>query len=1517
MTPVISAASDAPSPELADRIDQVCDRFEADWRAGLQPRIESFLETLPESARPSLFRELLALEREFRARAGARPDLDGYRQRFPEFAHEISRVFADARVTLGAPVEGAGVVRYAQDDSPRTAQDAPSDGIRYRVLRLHARGGLGEVFVAHDEEVDREVALKQIRDQHADEPQSRARFVREARLTGRLEHPGIVPIHGLGQDRDGRPYYTMRLVKGESLKEAIRRFHESPEGPENADGRTLTLRRLLGRFVDVCDAVSYAHSRGVLHRDIKPSNIMLGSYGETLVVDWGLAKPMDGPPDGDEPGEALVTSTLNDGSEPTRAGSAVGTPSYMSPEQAAGDLDQVGPASDVYSLGATLYCLLTGQPPLEGRDKAEVLANVRQGDVKPPRQIKPKISTALQAICLKAMALKPADRYPSPRGLADDLEHWLGDEPVSAWREPSFVRLARWSRRHRPLVTGFGVAIAALLIALASGAILVGRQKLAAEANLYRALVGEARAQMQGRDTGWRWEAMSNIDGASRLNVAARDPVELRELAIQTLGSRYPAFRLLAAWEGHSGAVLSVAFSPDERLAMTGSRDRTARIWSMPEGRPLAVLAGHEGPLTAVAFHPAGRLAASSSNDGTIRLWDVSPFSAPASAHAKDVPIAPPDSERAVAPGRALHRPEAPTRVFPSPASARTVAPLRVVTLNAGSVRSVAFSSDGTWLAAGCEDGTVRLLALGSEAGSSPSIAAIPNAQSDRWYSLKGHSAPVNSVAFSPSAPLLASGSDDRTIRFWDIRLRTPTMSWSAANPVTWVEFNPPGAGLAWSDPESYGFASRQLSKTTPLSLAHLHAGAVTQVRWRGDRFLTASRDGTMRLWSPSFESNRITELALAGGEFGAVYCALATRAENRVLAGYLDGKVRLWELAEPPERVFLDAKTQNAVFIGDERRLVHRNVVYQFDSLGAVTAHPFAPSEAASLALHPDGERFAVGMADGTLALHDLPRPRERAKWAGHRGRVNGLVGSPVGDRLASASSDGTVGIWDWTRGRLIKRIDPGLGELHGVAWNRDGSRLAAIGSLGVVTWSEAGDGPIERVSDAPRLGGAVAFGPDALAFSGPDGAIEVHDASSGQRRHLLRGHTSVVSALEFSPDGGRLASGAADGTVRLWDPVAGVGATVFKDPSVTASSLAFDPLGRYLLSTNNNATLVWDMRPGAVVTEYMVLNGQAARFTQDGSAILMAMRSGSVGVCRVAELEAARTVAQGSSADAPLVGAVLVHPKEELIPGGHISEVWGIAASPDGRWVATAAHEGSIKLWDARTMALVRTLVGHKGAVWCVAFSPDSKTLASGADKDPGGDVKLWDVPSGRERMSFDGHDQIVFSVAFHPHKPWLVTGSGDRTVRLWDVSAERPLGVLHRFDQPVRQLAFRPDGRWLAVACDDQRVALWDLERSSAPRPPDRWLTGHTSSPASVGFSPDGRTLASGANQGVVMLWDGETFDRIVTIRGGTGQIRGISFSRDGELLSTAAYASHTIVWNLRRLRGALREMNLDWR
>src|SRR5262249_6146848 len=246
---------------------------------------------------------------------------------------------------------------------------------------------------------------------------------------------------------DGRPFYAMRFIRGDSLKEAIDRFHADESLKKDHGRRSLALRKLLRRFMDVCNALDYAHSRGVLHRDIKPGNIIVGKHGETLVVDWGLAKATGKADPGAE--ERMLVPSSASGSAETLPGSALGTPAYMSPEQARGELERLGPRSDVYSLGATLYCLLTGKPPLEGDDIGELLRKVRRGGSPPPRQVDPSIDAALQAACLKAMALKPEDRSPTPRLLAEDIERWMGDEPVSAWREPWTRTLTRWVTRHR------------------------------------------------------------------------------------------------------------------------------------------------------------------------------------------------------------------------------------------------------------------------------------------------------------------------------------------------------------------------------------------------------------------------------------------------------------------------------------------------------------------------------------------------------------------------------------------------------------------------------------------------------------------------------------------------------------------------------------------------------------------------------------------------------------------------------------------------------------------------------------------------------------------------------------------------------------------------------------------------------------------------------------------------------------------------------------------------------------
>lgn len=411
-------------------------------------------------------------------------------------------------------------------ESPKggRSKDAP----RYQILRPLAKGGLGEVYIANDSELNREVALKEIQAKFADNENSRLRFMLEAEVTGGLEHPGIVPIYGLGQYDDGRPFYAMRFIKGDSLKEASDRFHDrsqetdqSPNtatkdldpaenatthldktkvqsgnsvsnekseagsietSPNSAAYNGVEFRKLLGRFVDVCQAIEYAHSRGVLHRDLKPGNIMLGKYGETLVVDWGLAKAKTRDESNKTEDETTLVPRSSSGSSHTMLGSAIGTPAFMPPEQAAGRLEELGPSSDVYSLGATLYYMLTGKSPFKADSVDHLLEHVKRGEFEAPVLVNRSIPKPLSAICVKAMATAQTDRYHSTTELAEDIERWMADEPVAIYREPLLKRISRWAQRNRILVSNVAAALAVGIVALIVSAILLksANNKLAA-----------------------------------------------------------------------------------------------------------------------------------------------------------------------------------------------------------------------------------------------------------------------------------------------------------------------------------------------------------------------------------------------------------------------------------------------------------------------------------------------------------------------------------------------------------------------------------------------------------------------------------------------------------------------------------------------------------------------------------------------------------------------------------------------------------------------------------------------------------------------------------------------------------------------------------------------------------------------------------------------------------------------------------------------------------------------------
>jgi serine/threonine-protein kinase len=395
-------------------------------------------------------------------------------------------------------VGSVGMLPSALDTETAEASSSPEDHVllgkiagadpvsrdRYTRTRLHAKGGIGQVWLARDTSLGREVALKELRGDRVASPATWARFLEEARITGQLEHPGIVPIYELTRrPGDHAPFYTMRFIRGRTLSEAIQAYHEKRK---RGEAGPLERADLLEAFVSVCNAVAYAHSRGVVHRDLKGQNVVLGDFGEVMVLDWGLAKVV-GRPAGETraDGPAVEPVADNPDRRATMVGQVQGTPAYMAPEQAAGRVGEIGPHTDIYSLGAILYEILAAQPPFQSTTTKDLLHRVIYDAPRPPSATDPSVPRALEAVALKALEKQPEQRYPSAELLALDVKRWLADEPVSVYREPWTRCLSRWARRHRTAVASAAALLVTGFVALSVSSVLIRRER------------DEARAQRQ------------------------------------------------------------------------------------------------------------------------------------------------------------------------------------------------------------------------------------------------------------------------------------------------------------------------------------------------------------------------------------------------------------------------------------------------------------------------------------------------------------------------------------------------------------------------------------------------------------------------------------------------------------------------------------------------------------------------------------------------------------------------------------------------------------------------------------------------------------------------------------------------------------------------------------------------------------------------------------------------------------------------------------------------------------
>jgi serine/threonine-protein kinase len=418
----------------AKRVHQACERFELQWRGGQSPRIEEYLDAGLREDRGPLLEELLALEIELRSANGDSPLPAEYHARFPDQEAVIRSSFGEPFPACSdLPPTAAFHPATAFDPESRMASPPEQRVGEYLLLEEIARGGMGIVYKARHEALKRVVALKMILSGSMASPAERARFRREAELAANLDHPNIVPIYEV-RDSDGVLFFCMKLVDGGNLAQQISEFKSSPRA-------TARLIATLARALD------YAHGKGFIHCDLKPSNILIDREGQPQITDFGLARRAV-----EDPAESGLTAS----------GAILGTPSYMAPEQAAGQRQAIGPATDVYGLGAILYEVLTGRPPFRTSTMMETVVQVLERDPVPPHELVEGLPRGLETICLKCLEKMPEDRYSTAQALADDLERYLQGDVVEA--TGVFQRLRRWTRREPEVVSRLGgLAIVAIL----------------------------------------------------------------------------------------------------------------------------------------------------------------------------------------------------------------------------------------------------------------------------------------------------------------------------------------------------------------------------------------------------------------------------------------------------------------------------------------------------------------------------------------------------------------------------------------------------------------------------------------------------------------------------------------------------------------------------------------------------------------------------------------------------------------------------------------------------------------------------------------------------------------------------------------------------------------------------------------------------------------------------------------------------------------------------------------------